>query len=579
MSASTVRPATAPAKQSNSDKEEHAAFSPAPAHSNTPGSGFNGNRRVPIPVNEPVKSYAPGSPERASLKDRLKSMAAERVDIPAIIGGKEIRSGELAQSVMPHNHKHVLADWHKTTAADVDRAIGASRDAAREWANWSWEDRAAVFLKAAELLTTTWRATINASTMLGQSKTAFQAEIDSACELIDFWRFNPHYAQQLYDEQPLSDHTMWNQLDYRGLEGFVYAVTPFNFTSIAGNLPTAPALMGNTVIWKPASSAMLSAYYLMKLLEEAGLPPGVINFVPGDAGMISDKLLAHRDLAGVHFTGSTSVFNNMWKTIGASMSNYRSYPRIVGETGGKDFIVAHASADPVALSVAIARGGFEYQGQKCSAASRVYVPESIWPEVRDRTAAIMKEIKMGDPADFRNFMGAVIDKRAFDKIGEYVTHGRSNAKIIAGGGVKGDEGYFIEPTLVETHDPSYKLLCEEIFGPVVTAHVYDDSKYEETLRIVDQTSPYALTGAVFARDRAAVRMAQVALRNAAGNFYVNDKPTGAVVGQQPFGGARGSGTNDKAGSKLNLTRWVSARNIKETFSPPLDYKYAFMAEE
>jgi 1-pyrroline-5-carboxylate dehydrogenase len=506
-------------------------------------------------------------------------MAGEKIDIPAIIGGREIRTGDTAQAVMPHNHRHVLADYHKATAADVDAAIAASREAQREWTNWSWEDRAAVFLKAAELLTTTWRQTINAATMLGQSKTAFQAEIDSACELIDFWRFNPYYAQQLYDEQPLSDHTMWNQLDYRGLEGFVYAVTPFNFTSIAGNLPTAPALMGSTVIWKPASSAMLSAYYLMKLLEEAGVPPGVINFVPGDAAMISDKLLAHPDLAGVHFTGSTSVFNSMWKTIGASMSNYRSYPRIVGETGGKDFIVAHASADPVALSVAIARGGFEYQGQKCSAASRIYVPESLWPEVRDRTVAIMKEIRMGDPADFRNFMGAVIDKRAFDKISEYVSHGRSNARVIAGGGVKGDEGYFIEPTLVETHDPSYKLLCEEIFGPVVTAHVYPDAKWEETLSIVDQTSPYALTGAIFARERSAVRTAAVALRNAAGNFYINDKPTGAVVGQQPFGGARGSGTNDKAGSKLNLTRWVSARNIKETFSPPLSYEYPFMAEE
>jgi 1-pyrroline-5-carboxylate dehydrogenase len=337
--------------------------------------------------------------------------------------------------------------------------------------------------------------------------------------------------------------------------------------------------MGNTVIWKPASSAMLSAYYIMKLLEEAGVPPGVINFIPGDAATISDKLLGSRDLAGVHFTGSTGVFNNMWKTIGASMSKYRSYPRIVGETGGKDFIVAHASADPVALSVAIARGGFEYQGQKCSAASRIYVPESIWPEVRDRTVAIMKEIRMGDPMDFRNFMGAVIDKKAFDKIGEYVTHGRENARIIAGGGVKGDEGYFVEPTLVETHDPSYKLLCEEIFGPVVTAHVYPDSKWEETLATVDQTSPYALTGAIFARDRAAVRTASVALRNAAGNFYINDKPTGAVVGQQPFGGARGSGTNDKAGSILNLVRWVSARNIKETFSPPLDYRYPFMSEE
>jgi 1-pyrroline-5-carboxylate dehydrogenase len=415
--------------------------------------------------------------------------------------------------------------------------------------------------------------------MLGQSKTAFQAEIDAACELIDFWRFNPYYAQQLYDQQPLSDHSMWNQLDYRPLEGFVYAVTPFNFTSIAGNLPTAPALMGNTVIWKPASSAMLSAYYIMRLLEEAGLPPGVINFVPGDAAAISDKLLGHRDLAGVHYTGSTGVFNSMWKTIGASMSKYRAYPRIVGETGGKDFIVAHASADPVALSVAIARGGFEYQGQKCSAASRIYVPESIWPEVRDRTVAIMKEIRMGDPMDFRNFMGAVIDKRAFDKISEYVAHGRDNARIIAGGGVHGEEGYFVEPTLVETHDPSYKLLCEEIFGPVVTAHVYPDAKWEETLAIVDQTSPYALTGAIFARDRAAVRTASVALRNAAGNFYINDKPTGAVVGQQPFGGARGSGTNDKAGSILNLVRWVSARNVKETFSPPLDYEYPFMAEE
>ena len=550
-------------------------------HSESPSSvsGFNGTRRVPPPVNEPVQSYAPGSPERAELKERLETMQAERVDIPAIIGGKEIRTGETAQSVMPHNHRHVLADWHKATSAHVDQAIEASRKAQREWANWAWEDRAAVFLKAAELLTTTWRQTINAATMLGQSKTVFQAEIDSACELIDFWRFNPHYAQQLYDEQPLSDHTMWNQLDYRGLEGFVYAVTPFNFTSIAGNLPTAPALMGNTVIWKPASSAMLSAYYLMKLLEEAGVPPGVINFVPGDAAMISDKLLAHRDLAGVHFTGSTGVFNSMWKTIGASMSNYRSYPRIVGETGGKDFIVAHASADPVALSVAIARGGFEYQGQKCSAASRVYVPESLWPEVRDRTVAMMGEMKMGDITDFTNFVGAVIDRKAFDKIGEYVTHGRSNAKIIAGGGVRGEDGYFIEPTLIETSDPGYKLLCEEIFGPVVTAHVYPDSKWEETLQIVDQTSPYALTGAIFSQDRSAVRTAAGALRNAAGNFYINDKPTGAVVGQQPFGGARGSGTNDKAGSKLNLTRWVSARNIKETFSPPRDHKYPFMSEE
>ncbi len=586
MTTSTLRPAAPESSREKSaeftestESTESAAFASPGIGQMKPVSAFNGNRRVPQPQNEPVKSHAPGSPERAALKERLGTMASERIDIPLIIGGKEIRTGDLAESVMPHNHRHVLADWHRAQPADLDQAVEAARSAAREWANWAWEDRAAVFLKAAELLTTTWRATVSSATMLGQSKTAFQAEIDAACELIDFWRFNPHYAQQLYDQQPLSDHSMWNQLDYRPLEGFVYAVTPFNFTSIAGNLPTAPALMGNTVIWKPASSAMLSGYYIMRLLEEAGLPPGVINFVPGDAAMISDKLLTHRDLAGVHFTGSTGVFNNMWKTIGSSMSRYRSYPRIVGETGGKDFIVAHASADPVALSVAIARGGFEYQGQKCSAASRIYVPESLWSEVRDRTVAIMKEIRMGDPADFRNFMGAVIDKQAFEKIGEYVTHGRENARIIAGGGVRGEEGYFVEPTLIETRDPSYKLLCEEVFGPVVTAHVYPDAKWEETLELVDQTSPYALTGAIFARDRGAVRTASFALRNAAGNFYINDKPTGAVVGQQPFGGARGSGTNDKAGSILNLVRWVSARNIKETFSPPLDYKYPFMAEE
>jgi len=545
----------------------------------TQAANVSGTRRVPKPVNEPVRNYAPGSPERASLKERLVSMAAERIDIPLVIGGEEIRTGALAQSVMPHNHRHVLGDWHKADATHVTKAIDAAGRAAKDWANWAWEDRAAIFLKAAELLTTTWRATINAATMLGQSKTAYQAEIDSACELIDFWRFNPAYAQELYDEQPLSDRTMWNQLDYRPLEGFVYSVTPFNFTSIAGNLPTAPALMGNTVIWKPASSAILSAHYLMKLLEEAGLPPGVINFIPGDAATISKVALGNRDLAGVHFTGSTAVFNDMWKTIGGSMSSYRSYPRIVGETGGKDFIVAHSSADPIALSVAIARGGFEYQGQKCSAASRVYVPKSIWPEVRDRTVAIMKEIRMGDVTDFRNFMGAVIDRKAFGKISEYLEHGRSNARVLSGGVARDDDGYFIEPTLIETEDPGYKLLCEEIFGPVVTAHVYPDDKFEETLATVDSTSPYALTGAIFSRDRQAVRTASLALRNAAGNFYINDKPTGAVVGQQPFGGARSSGTNDKAGSKLNLVRWISARSIKETFSPPLDYRYPFMAEE
>jgi len=542
-------------------------------------SVFNGRRRVPPPVNEPIKSYAPGSPERASLKARLKTMAAETVDMPLIIGGKEICANEMAASVMPHDHKHVLGTYHKATEKDVVAAIEAAAAARAEWSSWAFEDRAAVILKAAELLTTTWRDTINAATMLGQSKTAFQAEIDAAAELVDFWRFNAHYAQELLDEQPISDHTMWNQLEYRGLEGFVYAVSPFNFTSIGGNLATAPALMGNTVIWKPASSAMLSAYYLMKLYEAAGMPPGVINFVPGDAAMISKVLLSHRDLAGVHFTGSTEVFNNMWKTIGASMSTYRSYPRIVGETGGKDFIVAHASADVDALAVAMVRGGFEFQGQKCSAASRVYVPKSIWNAVRDRAVAMINGIKMGDPADFRNFMGAVIDKRAFDKISEYIEHGRGNAKILAGGKTDGSKGYFISPTLIETADPGYKLLCEEIFGPVLTAHVYDDAKWEETLKTVDSTSPYALTGAVFAQDRRAIVHAMSALRHAAGNFYVNDKPTGAVVGQQPFGGARASGTNDKAGSKLNLTRWVSARTVKENFNPPTDYRYPFMNEE
>jgi 1-pyrroline-5-carboxylate dehydrogenase len=566
---------SAPARAAAESRQAREAITPASA----PLAGFAGTRRVPPAVNEPVKSYAPGSPEKLALKARLASMSKERVDIPIMIGGQEIRTGDTAQSVMPHDHGHVLADWHRAGPQHVEQAIAAAKRAGAEWANWAWEDRAAVFLRAAELLTTTWRQTINAATMLGQSKTAFQAEIDSACELIDFWRFNPWYAQQLYDEQPLSNSAMWNQLDYRPLEGFVYAVTPFNFTSIAGNLPTAPALMGNTVVWKPAASAMLSAYYIMKLLEEAGLPPGVINLVPGDAASISGVALGHRDLAGVHFTGSTAVFNSMWQTIGANMSRYASYPRIVGETGGKDFIVAHASADPQALAVAIARGGFEYQGQKCSAASRVYVPRSLWREVRDRVIAIIEELTIGDVTDFRNFMGAVIDAKAFGKISEYVEDAKRNARVLAGGRTEGKEGYFIHPTLVETDDPGYRLLCEEIFGPVVTTHVYDDAKWDETLRLIDATSPYALTGAVFANDRRAVREAMMALRNAAGNFYVNDKPTGAVVGQQPFGGARGSGTNDKAGSKLNLVRWVSARSIKETFSPPTDWKYPFMAEK
>ena len=543
------------------------------------GAAFAGNRRVPAPVNEPVKSYAPGSPERAELKARLKSMAAERIEIPLRIGGKEVRSGTTAPAVMPHDHRHVLGEWHKASREHVQQAIAAAREAHQDWSAWPWEDRAAVVLKAAELLTTTWRATLNAATMLGQSKTAFQAEIDSACELIDFWRFNPWYAQQIYDEQPISDHSVWNQLEYRPLEGFVYAVTPFNFTAIGGNLPIAPALMGNTVLWKPASSAVLSAHYLMKLLEEAGLPPGVVNFIPGDAAAVSEVALSHADLAGIHFTGSTAVFNGMWRAIGNNMDRYRSYPRIVGETGGKDFIVAHASADPQVLAVAIARGGFEYQGQKCSAVSRVYVPRSLWNDARERTVAIMRELKMGDVADFRNFVGAVIDQKAFEKIGGYIAEAGKGARVVAGGKTRGESGYFIEPTLIEAEDPGHRLLKEEVFGPVVTAHVYDDARWHETLRLVDSTSPYALTGAVFAQDRRAIREALSALRHAAGNFYVNDKPTGAVVGQQPFGGARASGTNDKAGSKLNLVRWVSARVVKENFAPPRDYRYPFMAEE
>ena len=527
--------------------------------------GITGITRVPPPVNEPNLGYLPGSPERAELKNRLKSMSADRLDIPVVIGGREIRSGRTQQAVMPHNHQHVLADWHAADPQHVHDAIAAARAAAREWASWRWEDRAAVFLRAAELLTTTWRQTLNAATMLGQSKTAFQAEIDSASELIDFLRFNAHFAEALYAEQPISSHGVHNRIDYRPLEGFVYAITPFNFTAIGGNLPTAPALMGNTVIWKPASSAMLSGYYILRLLERAGLPPGVINFVPGDAVQISNILLDSPDLAGIHFTGSTGVFNSMWKKV--------------GETGGKDFIVAHPSADPQEVAVAIARGGFEYQGQKCSAASRVYIPQSLWPEVRDRVVGMMRDMRMGDVTDFRTFIGAVIDRKSFEKISSYLDDAKENATVIQGGTARGDVGYFVEPTLIETKDAGYRLLCEEIFGPVVTAYVYQDAAWSETLETIDRTSPYALTGSVFSTDRAAILQATDALRNAAGNFYINDKPTGAVVGQQPFGGARASGTNDKAGSKLNLLRWVSARTIKETFSPPRDYKYPYMSED
>ncbi len=541
-----------------------------------PSFSPNGVRQLPLHANEPIRSYAPGSPERASLQARLTAMESECPEIPVVVGGKEIRTGETAQAHSPHKHGHVTATYHKATADDVRAAVKASREAWTEWSEWSWEERAAVFLKAADLLAGPWRDTINASTMLGQSKTVFQSEIDAACEMVDFFRFNVAFARDLYSEQPISAPGMWNQLEYRALEGFVYAVSPFNFTAIGGNLAGSPALMGNTVLWKPATTAILSGWYTMRLLQEAGLPPGVINFLPGDPAMISEIALTDPSLAGVHFTGSTGVFNSMWNTIGKNMGSYRSYPRIVGETGGKDFMIAHPSADVTAFAVGVVRGAFEYQGQKCSACSRIYVPKSIWPEVRDRIAAMIKDIKMGDVNDFRNFMGAVIDQKAFDRISGYLADAKQNATVVAGGGVDGRVGYFVEPTLIETKDPSYRLMCEEIFGPVVTAYVYDDDKWSETLDIVDRTSPYALTGAVFAQDRNAVREAHAKLRHAAGNFYVNDKCTGAVVGQQPFGGARGSGTNDKAGSKLNLIRWVSARTIKETFVPPHDYKYPFM---
>ncbi len=534
----------------------------------------------PLPVNDPVRTYAPGSAERASLKKRLSELASAPVDIPVLIGGREARTGSTVVSTSPHRHALKLATWHKAGRSEVAAAVQAALEARRDWAEWRWEDRAAVFLRAAELLATTWRSTLNGATMLCQSKTAHQAEIDSACELIDFWRFNVHFAEKLYAEQPQSGPGMWNRLDYRPLEGFVYAVTPFNFTAIAGNLPAAAALMGNTVVWKPASSTVYSGYFIARLLEEAGLPPGVINFVPGDAQEVSEGVLGHPDLAGIHFTGSTQVFQGMWRTVGQNVQQYRSYPRLVGETGGKDFILAHSSADPAALVTAIVRGAFEYQGQKCSAASRVYVPQALWKTIKAPLLEQTRELTMGDVADFRNFMGAVIDRRAFEKITGYIQEARasSDAEVLVGGESSDAEGYFIRPTILQARRPDFRTMCEEIFGPVVTVYVYPDTGWADVLDLVDTTSPYALTGAVFARDRAAVDQASRRLRYAAGNFYVNDKPTGAVVGQQPFGGARASGTNDKAGSFLNLVRWVSPRSIKETFVPPTDYRYPFLAE-
>ena len=537
--------------------------------------------KIPTPQNEPVRSYAPGTPEREELKRALRDMSAQPIEIPLIVGGKEVRTAQTIDTVMPHCHHHVLAKVHQAGPKEAAAAVAAARAAWPAWAAASLEERAAVFLKAADLLAGKYRATVNAATMLGQSKTSHQAEIDAACELIDFFRFNPYFAERIQAEQPLSAAGTWNQLDYRPLEGFVYAISPFNFTSIGGNLSSAPALMGATVVWKPAATAVYSNYFLMKVMEEAGLPPGVINFLPGNSGQISTALLADRDLGGIHFTGSTEVFQWLWETVGKNLRQYAGYPRLVGETGGKDFILAHASADPDALAAAIVRGAFEYQGQKCSAASRAYVPDSLWPAVRERVLGMLERVRMGDPADFRNFMGAVIDRKAFDKIKQYIDEARTapGVKVLFGGGAADGDGYFIQPTLLQVDDPKYRTMCEEIFGPVLTLHVYPERRWAETLQLVDATSPYALTGAVFGRERAAVAEAQRVLRYAAGNFYVNDKPTGAVVGQQPFGGARASGTNDKAGSLFNLIRWVSPRAIKENFSPPGDFAYPFMAEQ
>ncbi len=542
---------------------------------------MSGIYSTPHPVNEPVLSYAPGTPERAELKAELEAQASTVIDIPLIIGGEEVRTGNTVDVVMPHAHGHLLARAHQAGPDEVRRAIDAANAAHAEWSTMPWQARAAVFMRAADRAAGPWRARLNASTMLGQSKTAYQAEIDAACEVIDFFRFGAHFAEQIYAIQPISDPGVWNQAEYRALEGFVYAVSPFNFTAIGANLPGSPALMGNTSVWKPSHSALLSNYWVMRLFEEAGLPPGVINFVPGDAVMVTGIVFDDPTFAGVHFTGSTGVFRGFWKQIGERIGRYRSYPRIVGETGGKDFIVAHPSAEVDALRTAMIRGAFEYQGQKCSAASRAYVPKSLWPDLSRRLIEETAAVTMGDPRDFTNFVTAVIDERAFEKITGYIERARASteAEILVGGESDASEGWFVRPTILHVQRPDYVTMCEEIFGPVLSVYVYDDADWVDTLALVDRTSPYALTGSVFARDRVAIQEAIADLRDAAGNFYVNDKPTGAVVGQQPFGGGRASGTNDKAGSMLYLVRWVSARSIKETFVPPTDYRYPFMEAE
>ena len=542
---------------------------------------MSGTTRVPPPDNEPVHSYAPATPERAELKAALGQIGSDRPDIPVIIGGKEIRTGRTHPIRAPHNHELCLGVWHEAGPEEARQAIANTLEARREWAAWPWEDRVAVFLRAAEMLRTTWRARVNAATMLGQSKNAFQSEIDAACEVIDFFRYGAWFAERIFDQQPHSDVGIWNRIDYRPLEGFVYAVSPFNFTAIGANLAGLPAMVGCGVLWKPSKHAVLSNYHIYRLLEEAGLPPGVINFVPGDPVGISAAALAHRDFAGLHFTGSTAVFQALWTTVGKNIASYRSYPRLVGETGGKDFIVAHPSADADALRTAIVRGSFEYQGQKCSAASRAYVPRSLWKRIRDPLVEDTDGLAMGDPADFRNFVNAVIDRGAYDSISGYIERAAASpdVRVIAGGQCSDADGFFIRPTIVEAENPTHETMCDEIFGPVMSIHVYPDNRWRETLDLVDRTSPYALTGAVFARERAAVREAMDRLRYAAGNFYVNDKPTGAVVGQQPFGGGRASGTNDKAGSAFNLSRWLSPRTIKENLCPPTRVDYPFMAAE